>query len=64
MTVNKPHGEAPTTLDPRDKLPQVNLTTDAPSGSRQRLLTLGAEGFARAYGSLGEWGDEESGGRA
>ena len=47
VTVNKPNGEAPTTLDPAVKLPAVDLTSAVPDGSRQRLLSLGAEGFAR-----------------
>ena len=47
VTVNKPHGEAPTTLDPRDKLPRIDLQSEVPTGSRQRLLALGAEGFAK-----------------
>jgi pyruvate carboxylase len=47
-TVNKPHGENPVTVDPRLKLPKLDLTTDAPAGSRQRLLELGPAGFAKA----------------
>ncbi|MEE2033974.1 pyruvate carboxylase [Rhodococcus chondri] len=48
VTVNKPHGERPTTLYPHDKLPTVDLSAAPPAGSRQRLLELGPEGFARA----------------
>ena len=48
VTVNKPHGEAPAALDPREKLPAVDLAAPVPAGSRQRLLELGPEGFARA----------------
>nr|WP_053776092.1 pyruvate carboxylase [Gordonia sp. NB41Y]KOY50055.1 pyruvate carboxylase [Gordonia sp. NB41Y] len=50
VTVNKPHGERPTTVYPRDKLPAVDrdLLATPPAGSRQRLLELGPEGFARA----------------
>ncbi len=47
-TVNKPHGEAPVSVDPASKLPVVDLGVPAPDGSRQRLLTLGPDGFARA----------------
>jgi len=48
VTVNKPHGERPTKVYPRDKLPAVdhNLLSSPPDGSRQRLLELGPEGFA------------------
>ncbi|MFE0750224.1 pyruvate carboxylase [Gordonia sp. NPDC058843] len=50
VTVNKPHGERPTTVYPRDKLPVLDRATLAspPDGSRQRLLTLGPQGFADA----------------
>ncbi len=48
VTVNKPHGEAPASVSPVHKLPEVDLAVPAPDGSRQRLLTLGPEGFARA----------------
>src|SRR5699024_5922735 len=47
MTVNKPHGEAPTKLEPSVKLPDVDLSGPVPDGSRQQLLKLGPEGFAR-----------------
>ncbi|MDN5771549.1 MAG: pyruvate carboxylase, partial [Microlunatus sp.] len=47
VTVNQPHGAAPTLLDPQDKLPaDLDLTTPSPPGSRQRLLELGPIGFA------------------
>ncbi|MQY18453.1 pyruvate carboxylase [Nocardia macrotermitis] len=48
ITVNKPHGERPTAVYPQDKLPALDLTVPPPDGSRQRLLRLGPEGFARA----------------
>lgn len=48
VTVNKPHGDRPTTVYPHDKLPDVDLSAPAPAGSRQRLLELGPEGFAKA----------------
>jgi pyruvate carboxylase len=47
-TVNKPHGDNPVTVDPRLKLPALDLTAEAPAGSRQRLLELGPAGFANA----------------
>ena len=47
VTVNKPHGERPSTVYPQDKLPEVDSTAPIPDGSRQRLLALGPEGFAR-----------------
>jgi pyruvate carboxylase len=48
VTVNRPYGDAPVTVDPADKLPAVEDLTGAPAGSRQRLRELGPEGFARA----------------
>ncbi|WP_327144743.1 pyruvate carboxylase [Nocardia sp. NBC_01327] len=48
VTVNKPHGTRPTKLYPHDKLPAIDTTVPPPAGSRQRLLELGPEGFARA----------------
>ncbi|MFA6298039.1 MAG: pyruvate carboxylase [Nocardioides sp.] len=48
VTVNQPHGAAPVTLDPATKLPDVNLGVPAPDGTRQQLLALGPEAFARA----------------
>ncbi|GAB4584351.1 pyruvate carboxylase [Nocardia sp. IFM 10818] len=47
VTVNKPHGSRPTKLYPHDKLPAIDTTVPPPPGSRQRLLELGPEGFAR-----------------
>lgn len=45
ITVNQPHGPAPTRVDPASKLaPRPN--DEPPSGSRQRLLALGPEKFA------------------
>jgi len=46
VTVNKPNGENPLTVDPRLKLPTVDLSTPTVPGSRQRLLELGPAGFA------------------
>ena len=48
VTVNKPHGDPRTRIVARDKLPHVDLAAPAPSGSRQRLLELGPQGFADA----------------
>lgn len=47
VTVNQPHGSRPSTVYPRDKLPDVDLSTAPPPGSKQRLTQLGPEGFAR-----------------
>ncbi|WP_043446998.1 pyruvate carboxylase [Arthrobacter sp. L77] len=54
VTVNQPNGARPAHLDPREKLPQLpedrraTEADDPPAGSRQRLLELGPEGFAKA----------------
>ncbi|EME16106.1 pyruvate carboxylase [Rhodococcus triatomae] len=48
VTVNKPHGERPTSVYPHDKLPDIDLKAAPPAGSKQRLVELGPEGFARA----------------
>ncbi len=48
VTVNRPNGSRPSTVDPISKLPAVDLGEDPPSGSRQRLLELGPDGFAAA----------------
>ncbi len=45
VTVNQPHGTAPTRIDPSSKLPP-RPDGEAPAGSRQRLLELGPEKFA------------------
>jgi len=45
VTVNKPHGEWPKLLDPRQKLPATE--GEPPAGSKQKLVELGPEGFAR-----------------
>ncbi len=47
VTVNKPHGDAPSVVEPVTKLPQVD-DTPPPSGSKQRLIELGPQGFAEA----------------
>ena len=48
VTVNKPHGSAPTSVDPVSKLPLLDLNVPAPDGSRQLLAELGPEGWAAA----------------
>lgn len=47
VTVNKPHGTRPSKVYPQDKLPAIDRDTPPPAGSKQRLLELGPEGFAR-----------------
>jgi len=48
VTVNRPHGPANGLPDPLAKLPDIDVSAPALPGSRQRLLELGPEGFARA----------------
>ncbi|MFT4287544.1 pyruvate carboxylase [Nocardioides sp.] len=53
VTVNRPYGEAPVSVDPRSKLPApgflgLDLAAAPPEGTRQQLLELGPEGFAAA----------------
>ncbi len=47
VTVNQPHGPRPSTVYPHDKLPDIDLTTPASPGSKQKLTEAGPEGFAR-----------------
>ncbi|KUI26922.1 pyruvate carboxylase [Mycobacterium sp. GA-2829] len=47
VTVNQPHGPRPSTVYPHDKLPHIDADAPPPSGSKQRLVELGPEGFAR-----------------
>ncbi len=47
VTVNQPHGPRPSSVYPQDKLPDIDLSSAPPSGSKQRLTELGPEGFAR-----------------
>ncbi|MFT7839984.1 pyruvate carboxylase [Saccharothrix sp. BKS2] len=47
VTVNKPNGPRPAAVDPRQKLPAVDLAAEPPAGSKQKLVELGPEGFAR-----------------
>ncbi|TFD51434.1 pyruvate carboxylase [Cryobacterium sp. Hh11] len=46
VTVNQPNGAPPTTVHPRDKLPELDITQPAPDGSRQKLQLLGPTKFA------------------
>ena len=53
VTVNRPHGDAPVSIDPRSKLTAlyesgVDLDVIPPQGSRQSLAELGPEAWARA----------------
>ncbi|MBD5787499.1 pyruvate carboxylase [Cellulosimicrobium terreum] len=48
VTVNRPHGAPRAVADPALKLPPLDLGVAAPPGTRQQLLELGPEGFARA----------------
>ncbi|MBJ7336324.1 pyruvate carboxylase [Mycolicibacterium sp.] len=45
VTVNSPYGGRERVY-PQDKLPELDLESTPPSGSRQRLVELGPEGFA------------------
>ncbi|MFI5507320.1 pyruvate carboxylase [Mycobacterium sp. NPDC051804] len=47
VTVNQPQGPRPSTVYPYDKLPDIDLSEPAPSGSKQLLTELGPDGFAR-----------------
>ena len=50
VTVNQPHGTRISTVYPHDKLPfidPVDFEVAPPAGSKQRLVELGPEGFAR-----------------
>ncbi|HSE56377.1 MAG TPA: pyruvate carboxylase, partial [Nocardioidaceae bacterium] len=47
VTVNKPYGAAPVSVDPVSKLPELDLAVPAPDGTRQLLLSAGPEEFAR-----------------
>ncbi|MBX9638686.1 MAG: pyruvate carboxylase, partial [Mycobacteriaceae bacterium] len=47
VTVNQPHGARPSKVYPQDKLPDIDRDTAPPAGSKQRLVELGPEGFAR-----------------
>ena len=46
VTVNRPNGDRPTAVEPREKLPTLTLGVEPQAGARQRLLELGPAGFA------------------
>jgi len=48
VTVNQPNGSRNGHVSPSLKLPAIDINEPAPAGSRQRLLELGPQGFARA----------------
>lgn len=48
VTVNQPNGSGEDLVNPSFKLPVIDLSAPAPSGSRDRLLKLGPEAFASA----------------
>jgi pyruvate carboxylase len=48
ITVNQPNGSGEGLINPSLKLPDIDLDTPAPAGSRQKLLELGPVGFASA----------------
>jgi pyruvate carboxylase len=48
VTVNQPYGARGDLISPATKLPKIDLSKPAPSGSRQLLQKLGPEGFAKA----------------
>ncbi|HEX2285043.1 MAG TPA: pyruvate carboxylase, partial [Mycobacterium sp.] len=47
VTVNQPHGARPSTVYPQDKLPEIDLDSVPPRGSKHLLTEMGPEGFAR-----------------
>lgn len=47
VTVNQPNGPSTCAVDPQVKLPKIDLSVPAPAGSRQRLLEVGPEQFAK-----------------
>jgi len=56
VTVNRPHGELPSAVNPSEKLPKIDLGQAPPQGSRQRLLDVGPSAFAHEIrGSSTPW---------
>jgi pyruvate carboxylase len=47
VTVNQPHGAAPVSLDPAQKLMDLDRAQPVPDGTRQLLREIGPEEFAR-----------------
>ncbi len=48
MSVNQPHGPSRGLADPASKLPHVDLSSPPPPGSRDLLVRVGPEAFAKA----------------
>ena len=48
VTVNQPNGPRASHVTPALKLPKIDISIPAPSGSRQRLLELGPEAFSKS----------------
>ena len=53
VTVNQPYGTRGNLISPASKLPKLDLTKEAPAGSRQQLLELGPVAFAKALREQG-----------
>ena len=53
VTVNQPYGSRGSLISPASKLPKLDLSKDAPAGSRQQLLELGPAAFAKALRNQG-----------
>jgi pyruvate carboxylase len=53
VTVNQPYGTRGNLVSPASKLPKLDLTQEAPAGSRQQLLELGPVAFAKALRNQG-----------
>ena len=53
VTVNQPYGTRGNLVSPASKLPKLDLTKEAPAGSRQQLLELGPVAFAKALRNQG-----------
>ena len=53
VTVNQPYGTRGNLISPATKLPKIDLTKPVPSGSRQQLLELGPQAFAKALRNQG-----------
>ncbi|MEY3483381.1 MAG: hypothetical protein RLZZ218_216 [Actinomycetota bacterium] len=53
VTVNQPYGTRGNLISPASKMPKLDLTKEAPAGSRQQLLELGPVAFAKALRNQG-----------
>ena len=53
VTVNQPYGTRGNLVSPASKLPKLDLTKEAPAGSRQQLLEIGPAAFAKALRNQG-----------